>query len=57
MLRAVGDTGDDVLEFEPFKLSAFVWDLPVTDILGNEVILKEVVKGARAVLFVNVATK
>ena len=45
---------------EPVTLSQpneLLWDYQITDIDGNTRTLREICKGKRAVLFVNVATK
>ena len=58
LLKSVEHSGYDALIMNPAdQLMKPIWDIEVTDIDGNQVELREMVKGARAVIFVNVATK
>ena len=58
LVKLVFLKGSEPVWLEPAeKAEGPAWDLKVQDITGNTVELRELVKGFKAVLFVNVATK
>ena len=49
--------GNERIQLQSQNEGKSLWDIPVVDITGNELTLREIVQGKRAVLFVNIATK
>ena len=50
-------TGYEVLNIQPANLDKSLWDYTMIDINNQEVRLGTLLKGKKAVLFVNVASK
>ena len=57
MAAIVFKNANERVNISPANEGKALWDIPLVDVNNNPLTLRQIVKGKKAVLFVNVATK